>query len=145
MLNKMVVFLSIILFSTTAFAQEAKIAYVKQGEKAPYAGYLLSPLALAEQQAKLTVVEAEWSAKMKYELDKQKAENDYKLAVEKSNSNFLKKENLIVIDEKEFWKKQSKRTLWEKIDMPVGIGIGSVATYYLITVMLKTVRPDELH
>lgn len=143
MLNKIVLTVLLVIFPLNVFAQEAKIAYVKQGEKAPFAGYLLSPLALAEQQAKLTVVEAEWTAKLDYELKKQKAEYEYKIAVEKANSNFLKKETVILNNDVEYWKKQSKRTLWEKIDMPVGIGVGTVGSYYLIMLMLKSVRIEK--
>lgn len=132
------VFVLMMFICTSASAQEAKIAYLNKEEKAPFAGYLLSPVALAEMQAKISVVEAEWTAKMDYELKKQKAELEYKIAVEKANNNFLKKENGILIKDTEYWKKQSKRTLWERIDMSIGVGIGSLASYYLITVMLKT-------
>jgi hypothetical protein len=139
----LLIFFGMFLWFSDATAQ-GKISSIEEGEPAPFAGFLLNSTAFAEMNVKAATVQALADAKLETALAKQKAIHDFALAQEKANTNFANKENTLLSKELDIWMKRSKRTIWEKIDFGAGIGIGTMASYYIITLMIKSTERIKL-
>ena len=131
-----IAFLGVLWWSPNAHCQ--KIQSLDKGDIAKFDGFLLDHVAFAEMKVAASTVQALADAKLETELAKQKANHDFAMATEKANNNFLKKENTLIEQERDLWMKRSKPSLWEKIDFPVGLSIGTVATYYIVTLLIKS-------
>ena len=145
-LKTLTITISILFLSSTTLAQttpEGQATALEKGDKAPFAGTLLDPAAVAKILADKKFAEEECKLNTNKEKDllnaKCKRDTDYlkaELEIEK------KKHNLIVSAQKEEIEilrglaKGSNNTLWAAIGFLLGAG-SSIAIFYAATEIAK--------
>lgn len=131
---KLIAFIFALFLPIASFAQTKKVSYVNEGEKAPFAGILLSPEAFAEMKFKSEQDEEMFRLKLNLQTEKALLLAKLNLDNQVTETQLYNKmcdERLVAKDKtikfyEDTVKKQSN--IWEDVDLHVGITIGILST-----------------
>ena len=139
-MNKLLVSILCFMFASPAFA-DGKVASIKEGQKAPFTGFLFDPVAYATIEAdKHTLIE-KFELEKKLLSDKCTAEKDFlnktcvneKETIEKSNAVVLKGKDDEIIRLNKIIEdmRPPNRGLWFGLGAAAGVAV-SLTTVYLV-------------
>lgn len=138
---KTVAIIMCLLFPLSVFAEEGKLASVKENQKAPFTGFLFDPTAFAKIEADKQFLLEKCAAEKKLLTDKCEADKDFLNKTCANDKDTIQKTNLVIVKGKDDEiarlngiiadTKPTSKGLWFGLGAATSIVVG-LTTVYLV-------------